>query len=50
MARQDFGARYMTLVVSPANAGAQRFYQRLGFRSRGYDLMILDGEPLAALA
>ena len=50
MARQDFGARYMTLVVSPANASAQRFYQRLGFRSRGYDLMILDGELLTALA
>ena len=50
MARQDFGARYMTLVVSPANAAALRFYQRIGFRPRGYDFMILDGESLAALA
>lgn len=50
MARQDFGARYLTLVVSPANAAALRFYHRLGFRSRGYEFMILDGENLAALS
>lgn len=49
MARQDFGARYLTLAVSPANTGALRFYQRLGFRPRGYDFLILDGAELAAL-
>jgi ribosomal protein S18 acetylase RimI-like enzyme len=49
MAQQDFGARYMTLMVGPANTAAQRFYHRLGFRSRGYDCLILDGENLEAL-
>jgi ribosomal protein S18 acetylase RimI-like enzyme len=49
MAQQDFGARYLTLMVGPENASAQRFYHRLGFRSRGYDCLILDGEKLEAL-
>lgn len=49
MARQDFGARYMTLCVGPENTAALRFYRRLGFRPRGYDYLILDGERLYEL-
>ena len=49
MARQDFGAQYMTLVVSPANPRATLFYNRLGFRPRGYEVLILDGAALKAL-
>ncbi len=49
MDHQTWGAKYMTLGVSPANAVATRFYNRLGFRHRGYDFLILDGENLKAL-
>ena len=49
MARQDFGAQYMTLLVSPANPRATGFYSRLGFRPRGYEFLILDGAALKAL-
>lgn len=49
MRLQDWGARYMTLGVDPGNAGARQFYDRLGFRPRGYEFLILDGEGLAAL-
>lgn len=50
MKHQTWGACYMTLGVNPRNAIANRLYGRLGFRSRGYDFLILDGNPLAALA
>lgn len=49
MARQDWGAQYMTLGVSPDNAVANRFYTRLGFRHRAYDFLILDSDALKAL-
>jgi ribosomal protein S18 acetylase RimI-like enzyme len=49
MQHQDWGAQYMTLGVSPANTVATRFYSRLGFRHRGYDFLILDGDHLKAL-
>ena len=49
MQHQTWGAEYMTLGVSPANAIANRFYRRLGFRHRGYDFLILDGAHLKAL-
>ncbi len=50
MAVQDWGARYLTLSVSPANAAAKVFYDRAGFRARGYEYLILDGIALRALA
>lgn len=46
---QDWGARYLTLGVSPDNTVATAFYARCGFRARGYRFMILDGERLEAL-
>ncbi len=46
---QTWGARYLTLGVSPDNLVANRFYARLGFRHRGYDFLILDGDHLKAL-
>ncbi len=46
---QTWGAKYMTLGVSPDNLVANRFYDRLGFRHRGYDFLILDGDHLKAL-
>jgi len=49
MRAQDWGARYLTLGVSPDNEVALRFYARTGFRPRGYRFMILDGAALAAL-
>ena len=50
LTHQTWGARDMTLCVSPNNAIAKRVYGRLGFCSRGDDLLILDGEKLAALS
>ena len=47
---QDWGARYITLGVSPDNAAATRFYAKTGFAARGYEMMILDGAALAALS
>lgn len=49
MRAQDWGARYVTLGVSPDNAVALSFYARVGFRPRGYRFMILDGAGLEAL-
>lgn len=49
MRHQDWGARYLTLGVEPGNAAARAFYDRRGFRPRGYDFLILEGEALAAL-
>ena len=49
MQRQDWGARYMTLGVSPDNAAATRFYAKTGFAARGYEMMILDGAALENL-
>lgn len=49
MRQQDWGARFITLGVSADNAVANGFYTRLGFRKRGYEMMILDGKGLAAL-
>lgn len=49
MRMQDWGARYLTLGVSPDNALGLAFYARIGFRTRGYRFMILDGDRLEAL-
>lgn len=49
MQAQDWGARYLTLGVSPDNDLAVAFYARMGFRARNYRFMILDGERLEAL-
>ena len=49
MRQQSWGASYLTLGVSPDNIAANRLYQRLGFRHRGYDFLILDGAGLKAL-
>jgi ribosomal protein S18 acetylase RimI-like enzyme len=49
MAGKSWGARYLTLGVSPENLRAVRFYDKLGFRRRPYDLLILDGAALSAL-
>jgi ribosomal protein S18 acetylase RimI-like enzyme len=49
VAREGWGARYLTLAVDPGNAQAQAVYDRLGFRPRGYRFLILDGAALAAL-
>jgi ribosomal protein S18 acetylase RimI-like enzyme len=43
---QDWGARYVTLGVDPANRIAVAFYDRLGFRRRKYDYLILDADAL----
>ena len=40
----------MTLGVSRDNEVAVRVYARLGFRHRGYDFLILDGQGLTALS
>ncbi|MEO6301245.1 MAG: GNAT family N-acetyltransferase, partial [Paracoccaceae bacterium] len=42
MIHQTWAACYVTLGVSPANTVACRFYDRMGFRNRGYDFLILD--------
>ncbi|MEO8244477.1 MAG: GNAT family N-acetyltransferase [bacterium] len=47
--QQDWGARYITLGVSPDNQPATRFYAKTGFTFRGYSMMILDGPALKAL-
>lgn len=46
---QDWDAQYITLGVSPDNAAASRFYSRLGFLARGYQVIILAGPELKAL-
>ena len=50
MQYQSWGARFMTLGVSPDNAAATRFYAKTGFTPRGYAMMILEGPPLKDLA
>jgi ribosomal protein S18 acetylase RimI-like enzyme len=50
MRNQAWGARFMTLGVSPENIAATRFYAKTGFTPRGYDMMILDGSSLEDLA
>ena len=42
-ARRDWGAAYLTLGVSPGNAGAKALYERMGFQARGYEFLILEG-------
>lgn len=49
IAAQEGGAEFVSLGVSPDNAVAQGFYRTLGFRARGYEMMLLDGPALAAL-
>jgi ribosomal protein S18 acetylase RimI-like enzyme len=45
------GARFMRLDVNADNAGAQRFYERFGFRMLGHEqFMVLDEPGLQALA
>ena len=46
---QDWDAQYITLGVSPENAVAAGFYSRLGFRTRGYGILILAGYDLASM-
>jgi ribosomal protein S18 acetylase RimI-like enzyme len=46
---QDWNADFITLGVSEDNDLANGFYARIGFRNRGYQMMILDGKELAAL-
>ncbi len=46
---QDWEAQYITLAISPKNAGASGFYHRLGFAARGYQTMILAGPAFADL-
>ena len=49
MRQQDWGAQFIALGVSSDNGLATGFYARMGFRKRGYEAMILDGEGLMAL-
>jgi GNAT superfamily N-acetyltransferase len=49
LAHQTWGARYITLGVSPDNSQALRFYQKTGFTLRGYEMMIRDGATLPDL-
>lgn len=47
---QDWEAAFLTLMVDRDNEVALKFYARQGFGLRGdYDLLILEGEGLAAL-
>jgi ribosomal protein S18 acetylase RimI-like enzyme len=48
LTHQTWGAKYITLGVSPDNAAATRFYDKLGFTFRGYGMMILT-DPAKAL-
>jgi ribosomal protein S18 acetylase RimI-like enzyme len=50
MATQDWGARYMILMVGHENEAARRFYARQGFVTRDYEFLMLDGARLEALA
>ena len=50
MRHQAWGARFMTLGVSPENIAATRFYAKTGFTRLGYDMMILYVLPLTELA
>ena len=46
LAAQGWGARYITLGVDPTNETALAFYDRMGFRRRKYDYLILDAAAL----
>lgn len=44
------GAAFLTLDVERGNVGAERFYERLGFRRKDHEtVFILDEAPLLAL-
>jgi len=47
---QSWGARYITLGVSPDNTQATRFYAKCGFTFRGYEMMILESPALESPA
>jgi GNAT superfamily N-acetyltransferase len=49
LTHQTWGARYITLGVSPDNSQALRFYQKTGFTLRGYEMMIREGSTLPDL-
>lgn len=49
MRAQNWDAQYITLGVSPRNSAAQRFYSRLGFSARGYEMMLLADSGIKAL-
>jgi ribosomal protein S18 acetylase RimI-like enzyme len=49
MRRQDWNAQFISLGVSAENHIANGFYTRLGFRKRGYEMLILDGKDLNSL-
>lgn len=49
MGRDAWGSAYVTLGVDPGNARARAVYAKLGFRSRGYEFLILDGAGLKAM-
>jgi ribosomal protein S18 acetylase RimI-like enzyme len=49
LTHQTWGARYITLGVSPDNSQALRFYRKTGFTLRGYEMMIRDGATLPDL-
>ena len=42
----DWQPVFVTLGVDPENHSAHRFYASLGFKRRGYDLLLLDGPAL----
>lgn len=49
MRQQDWNAQFISLGVSADNRLANAFYARMGFRKRGYELLILDGMELKSL-
>lgn len=49
MRQQDWAAQFITLGVSAENTVANGFYNRLGFRKRGYEMMILEGKAVETL-
>ena len=49
-AERDWGAGFLKLTVYKNNAGAYRFYERLGFQPHPEDIaMFLDGDALSRL-
>ena len=49
MRQQDWAAQFITLGVGAENTAANGFYARLGFRKRGYEMMILEGKAVETL-
>ena len=45
-AELGWDARYLTLGVNPKNSAARAVYERMGFRPRGYDFLIIEGATL----